>query len=106
MIKPYKFLKGYVYSDEYTLPSTRRMSGRTFTQDLIPVQPIIRLRWIEAHINGFHFRVYTYYNLVEVERIALQNIMPFICEPNNEINRERLLGLLRARFHRAFILNL
>lgn len=105
MIKPYKFLKGYVYSDEYTLPSIRRMSGRTLTQDLIPVQPIIRLRWIEADMNGFNFRVYTYYNLAEVERIALQTIMPFICEPNNEICRERLLGLLQARFHRAEILN-
>ena len=105
MIKPYKFLKGYVYSDEYSLPSIRRMSGRTLTQDLIPVQTINRLRWYEAHTNGFHYRIYTHYAHAEIERIVLQTIMPFICEPNNEINRERLLGLLQARFHRAEILN-
>ena len=35
MIKPFKLLKGYTYSDEYTLPISRRMSGRTIVQDLI-----------------------------------------------------------------------
>jgi len=36
MIKPYKLLKGYTYSDEFTLPIARRMSGRTIAQDLVP----------------------------------------------------------------------
>jgi len=36
MIKPYKLLKGYTYSDEFTLPIARRMSGRTISQDLVP----------------------------------------------------------------------
>jgi hypothetical protein len=35
MIKPFKLLKGYTYSDEYTFPIARRMSGRTIAQDLI-----------------------------------------------------------------------
>ena len=35
MIKPFKLLKGYTYSDEFTLPTSRRMSGRTIAQDLI-----------------------------------------------------------------------
>jgi hypothetical protein len=35
MIKPFKLLKGYTYSDEFTLPIARRMSGRTIAQDLI-----------------------------------------------------------------------
>jgi hypothetical protein len=36
MIKPFKLLKGYTYSDEFTLLSIpRRMSGRTIAQDLI-----------------------------------------------------------------------
>ena len=43
MIKPFKLLKGYTYSDEYTLPIARRMSGRTIAQDLSnQVQQIVR----------------------------------------------------------------
>ena len=43
MIKPFKLLKGYTYSDEYTLPIARRMSGRTIAQDLSnQVQEIVR----------------------------------------------------------------
>ena len=34
MIKPFKLLKGYTYSDEFTFPIARRMSGRTIAQDL------------------------------------------------------------------------
>ena len=37
----FKFFKGRVYSDEYTLPTARRMSGRRLTQDLIPIQRTI-----------------------------------------------------------------
>ena len=41
MIKPFKFFRGYTYSDEFTLLSIpRRMSGRTISQDLVPVQPM------------------------------------------------------------------
>jgi hypothetical protein len=32
---PFKFFRGKIYTDEYTLPIARRMSGRTITQDLI-----------------------------------------------------------------------
>ena len=46
MIKPFHFFKGHVYSDEYTLPIARRMSGRTIAQDLSnlsnQVQQIVR----------------------------------------------------------------
>ena len=35
MIIPFKFFRGKIYTDEYTLPIARRMSGRTITQDLI-----------------------------------------------------------------------
>ena len=43
MIKPFKLLKGYTYSDEYTFPIARRMSGRTIAQDLSnQVQQIVR----------------------------------------------------------------
>ena len=43
MIKPFKLLKGYTYSDEYTFPIARRMSGRTIDQDLSnQVQQIVR----------------------------------------------------------------
>lgn len=43
MIKPFKLLKGYTYSDEYTFPIARRMSGRTINQDLSnQVQQIVR----------------------------------------------------------------
>jgi len=35
MIIPFKFFMGKIYTDEYTLPIARRMSGRTITQDLI-----------------------------------------------------------------------
>jgi len=31
---PFKFFRGKVYSDEFTLPIARRMSGRTINQDL------------------------------------------------------------------------
>ena len=38
-----KLLKGYTYSDEYTFPIARRMSGRTIAQDLSnQVQQIVR----------------------------------------------------------------
>jgi hypothetical protein len=36
---PFKFFKGKVYTDEFTLPLTRRMSGRTIVQDLITTVP-------------------------------------------------------------------
>ena len=40
---PFKFFKGKVYTDEYTLPIARRMSGRTIAQDLSnQVQQIVR----------------------------------------------------------------
>ena len=43
MIKPFHFFKGHVYSDEYTFPIARRMSGRTIAQDLSnQVQEIVR----------------------------------------------------------------
>ena len=43
MIKPFHFFKGHVYSDEYTLPIARRMSGRTIDQDLSnQVQQMVR----------------------------------------------------------------
>ena len=46
MIKPFKLLKGYTYSDEFTFPRVRRMSGRTIVQDLSnlsnQVQQIVR----------------------------------------------------------------
>jgi hypothetical protein len=44
MIKPFKLLKGYTYSDEFTLLSIpRRMSGRTIAQDLSnQVQQMVR----------------------------------------------------------------
>lgn len=46
MIKPFKIFKGYTYSDEFTLPTARRMSGRTIAQDLSnlsnQVQQIVR----------------------------------------------------------------
>jgi hypothetical protein len=35
MIIPFKFFRGKIYTDEYTLPIARRMSGRTIAQDLI-----------------------------------------------------------------------
>lgn len=37
---PFKFFKGKIYTDEFTFPIVRRMSGRTLAQDLIPVQPM------------------------------------------------------------------
>jgi hypothetical protein len=43
MMIPFKFFKGKVYTDEYTLPNARRMSGRTIAQDLSnQVQQIVR----------------------------------------------------------------
>ena len=43
MIKPFKLFKGYTYSDEFTLPIARRMSGRTIDQNLSnQVQQIVR----------------------------------------------------------------
>ena len=43
MIKPFKLLKGYTYSDEFTFPIARRMSGRTIAQDLSnQVQQMVR----------------------------------------------------------------
>ena len=43
MIKPFKLLKGYTYSDEFTFPIARRMSGRTIDQDLSnQVQQMVR----------------------------------------------------------------
>ena len=40
---PFKFFRGKVYSDEFTLPIARRMSGRTIAQDLSnQVQQMVR----------------------------------------------------------------
>ena len=43
MIIPFKFFRGKVYTDEFTLPIARRMSGRTIAQDLSnQAQQIVR----------------------------------------------------------------
>ena len=43
MIIPFKFFRGKIYTDEFTLPIARRMSGRTIAQDLSnQVQQIVR----------------------------------------------------------------
>ena len=43
MIKPFKLLRGYTYTDEFEFPRVRRMSGRTIAQDLSnQVQQIVR----------------------------------------------------------------
>jgi hypothetical protein len=43
MIIPFKFFRGKVYTDEFTFPIARRMSGRTIAQDLSnQVQQIVR----------------------------------------------------------------
>jgi hypothetical protein len=43
MILPFKFFRGKIYTDEFTLPTARRMSGRTIAQDLSnQVQEIVR----------------------------------------------------------------
>ena len=43
MIKPFKFFRGKVYTDEFEFPRVRRMSGRTIAQDLSnQVQQIVR----------------------------------------------------------------
>ena len=40
MIIPFKFFRGKVYTDEFTFPIARRMSGRTIVQDLVTVEPM------------------------------------------------------------------
>ena len=43
MIKPFKFFRGKVYTDEFEFPRVRRRSGRTIDQDLSnQVQQIVR----------------------------------------------------------------
>ena len=43
MIKPFKFFRGKVCTDEFTFPIARRMSGRTIAQDSSnQVQQIVR----------------------------------------------------------------
>lgn len=45
-MKPFKFFKGYVYSDEYTLPDIRRMAGRTHIHEMVnQITPISNLVW-------------------------------------------------------------
>lgn len=39
MIKPFKLLKGYTYSDEFTFPVARRMSGRTILEEFMTTVP-------------------------------------------------------------------
>ena len=39
MIKPFKLLKGYTYSDEFTFPIARRMSGRTILEEFMTTVP-------------------------------------------------------------------
>ena len=51
---PYKFFHGYVYTDEYTLPIARRMSGRTIANNLIQIQPMF------APLNRLFYMDYTY----------------------------------------------
>jgi hypothetical protein len=107
-MREFNFFKGYVYLGEIDLPMVRRMSGRTITQELLPVQPMEqpdRLRWIDSYLHNLRFRVYTHLPMEEVQRIVERTISPFIFEPNNQINRERLLRLLQSRFHRAYITN-
>lgn len=106
---PFKFFKGYVYSDEVLPFVYGRRAGRTIAQDhLVSIESMaqsVRMRWIEAHAHNFHYRIYTHHSHQEIESIVLQNILPFLFEPNNPANRQRLLNMLSARFHRAEILN-
>ena len=57
MIKPYKLLKGYTYSDEFTLPIARRMSGRTIAQDLVPTTHHLEVPG--PRLKPFTLNVYT-----------------------------------------------
>ena len=92
--------------DEITLPMRSRVVP-PISQDLVPVHPMEqpdRLRWVDVSLHNMELRVYTHLHMNEVMRIIRRTILPFIFEPNNQINRFRLIQLLEARFHRAYII--
>ena len=96
--------------DEITLPMiSREVPPRTISQDhLVSMQEIgesVRMRWVDGRLINLQFRVYTHLPMEEVQRIVERTISPFIYEPNNQVNRQRLMTLLQSRFHRAYIIN-
>ena len=67
MIIPFKFFRGKVYTDEFTLPIARRMSGRTIAQDLSnQVQQIVRSpEYVPAGYVPYTERDMEYYHTEE-----------------------------------------
>lgn len=93
-MKPFKFLRD-------------NTSNRTLIANLpyAPAMPSDRLRWIDVNVNNLNFRVYTHHSLDEIQHIVGNVIEPFIFEHNNQNNRNIILRMLQARFHRAIIEN-
>ena len=53
-MKQFKFFRGIIFTDEYTLPIARRMAGRTIANNLIQIQPMF------APLNRLFYMDYTH----------------------------------------------
>jgi hypothetical protein len=103
-MKAFKFFSD---NNDYVLsfPLIRRNHVRPI-DDLVSMQEIaqsVRMRWVDVTLYNLQLRIYTHLHMSEVMRIVRISILPVVFEPNNQVNRERLIRLLEARFHRAYI---
>lgn len=76
--------------------------GRIHTPSIqLQITPMSPMRWVDINGFNFHYRVFTHLDMLEVQRIVSETIIPFLYETNNYENRTAILNLLGARFHRA-----
>lgn len=61
------------------------------------------MRWVNVNGFNFHYRVYTHIDMLEVQRIVSETIIPFLYETNNYENQQMILRSLGSRFHSAQI---
>lgn len=104
-MREFKFFNN---NNDYVLsfPQIRRNQVRPI-DELVSMEEMVqsvRMRWVDVTLHNIQLRVYTHLLVEEVQRIVESTILPFIFEPNNQINRFRLIQLLEARFHRAYII--
>jgi phage-related protein len=85
----FKFFRGKVYTDEYTLPIPRRVSGRTIAQDLInTVSQTVRdpnyvpASYIPIPERNYDAKVIQIVRTRMRERISWRGYETNVCEPD------------------------
>jgi hypothetical protein len=112
MITPFKFFRGKIYTDEYTLPITRRMSGRTIAQDLInTVSQTVRdpnyvpASYIPIPERNYDSKVIQIVRTRMRERLSWRGYETNVCEPDGYPLLKIVSGInIGGMFHIVYLI--